>query len=98
MTWVQWHMKIRVFRIPDCDIRIIQNKFEFYKLLSEIPEQNSGFGYFEFGFFRFGFRITGFLPSPTRKHSRLPPAVSVQQLAWNATTLANHTDNSQTWY
>jgi hypothetical protein len=49
-----WHMKvrvIRVFRVPDCDTRITQNKFGFYKLLLEIPEQNSGFGYF--GYFSF---------------------------------------------
>jgi hypothetical protein len=39
-----WHMKvrvIRVFRVPDCDTR---NKFGFCKLLTEILEQNSGFG------------------------------------------------------
>jgi hypothetical protein len=37
-------------------------------LLPEIPEQNSGFGYFGFGFgySGFGFRVTGFLPGPTR--------------------------------
>jgi hypothetical protein len=58
---------IRVFRVPDCDTRITRNKFGFCKLLPEIPEQNSGFGYFGFGFgySGFGFRVTGFLPSPT---------------------------------
>jgi hypothetical protein len=58
---------IRVFRVPDCDTRITQNNFGFCKLLPEIPEQNSGFGYFGFGFgySGFGFRVTGFLPSPT---------------------------------
>jgi hypothetical protein len=40
---------IRVFRVPDCDTRITRNKFGFCKLLPEIPEQNSGFGYFGFG-------------------------------------------------
>jgi hypothetical protein len=59
---------IRVFRVPDCDTRITQNKFGFCKLLPEIPEQNSGFGYFGFGF---GFRVTGFLPSPTTSSSIL---------------------------
>jgi hypothetical protein len=41
-------------------------------LLPEIPEQNSGFGYFGFGFgyFGFGFRVTGFLPSPTRDENQ----------------------------
>jgi hypothetical protein len=53
-------MKVRVIRVPDCDTRITQNKFGFCKLLPEIFEQNSGFGYFGFGF-----RVTGFLPSPT---------------------------------
>jgi hypothetical protein len=42
-------MKVRVFRVPDCDTRIARNKFGFCKLLAEIPEQNSGFGYFRFG-------------------------------------------------
>jgi hypothetical protein len=58
---------IQVFRVPDCDTRITRNKFGFCKLLPEIPEQNSGFGYFGFGFgySGFGFRVTGFLPSPT---------------------------------
>jgi hypothetical protein len=64
-----WHIKvrvIRVFRVPDCDTRITRNNFGFCKLLPEIPEQNSGFGYFGFGFgySGFGFRVTGFLPSP----------------------------------
>jgi hypothetical protein len=56
---------IRVFRVPDCDTRITRNNFGFCKLLPEIPEQNSGFGYFgfEFGYSGFGFRVTGFLPS-----------------------------------
>jgi hypothetical protein len=58
---------IRVFRVPDCDTRITRNNFGFCKLLPEIPEQNSSFGYFGFGFgySGFGFRVTGFLPSPT---------------------------------
>jgi hypothetical protein len=57
---------IRVFRVPDCDTRITRNNFGFCKLLPEIPEQNSGFGYFgfEFGYSGSGFRVTGFLPSP----------------------------------
>jgi hypothetical protein len=59
-------MKVRVFRVPDCDTRITRTKFGFCKLLPEIPKQNSGFGYFGFGFgyFGSGFRVTGFLPSP----------------------------------
>jgi hypothetical protein len=52
---------IRVFRVPDCDNRITRNNFGFCKLLPEIPEQNSGFGYFGFGF---GFRVTGFFAQP----------------------------------
>jgi hypothetical protein len=52
---------IQVFRVLDCDTRITQNNFRFCKLLTEIPEQNLGFGYFRFGF---GFRVTSFLPSP----------------------------------
>jgi hypothetical protein len=56
---------IRVFRVPDCDTRITRNKFGFCKLLPEILEQNSGFGYFGFGYSGFGFRVTGFLPSPS---------------------------------
>jgi hypothetical protein len=43
-------------------------------VLPEIPEQNSGFGYFGFGFgySEFGFRVMGFLPSPScrREHRR----------------------------
>jgi hypothetical protein len=50
---------IRVFWVPDCDTRITRNKFWFCKLLPEIPEQNSGFGYFGFRYSGFGFRITG---------------------------------------
>jgi hypothetical protein len=46
---------IRVFRVPDCDTRITRNNFGFCKLLPEIPEQNSGFGYFRFGYF--GLRV-----------------------------------------
>jgi hypothetical protein len=52
-----WHMKVWVIRVPDCDTRITRNKFGFCKLLHEIPEQNSGFGYFGFGF---GFGYSGF--------------------------------------
>jgi hypothetical protein len=64
---------IRIFRVPDCDTRITRNKFGFFKLLPEIPEQNSGFGYFGFGFgySGFGFRVMGFLPSPTQTVPRL---------------------------
>jgi hypothetical protein len=51
---------IRVFRVPDCDTRITQNKFGFYKLLPEIPEQNSGFGYFGFGVRVFRVRVSGY--------------------------------------
>jgi hypothetical protein len=56
---------IRVFRVPDCGTRITRNNFGFCRLLPEIPEQNSDFGYFGFGYSRFGFRVTGFLPSPS---------------------------------
>jgi hypothetical protein len=52
-------MKIRVFRVPDCDTR---NKFGFCKLLPEILEQNSGFGYFGFGFRYSGFGFRVFCP------------------------------------
>jgi hypothetical protein len=60
-----WHIKvwvIRVFRVLDCDTRITRNNFGFCKLLPEIPEQNSGFGYFGFGFgySGFGLRVTGY--------------------------------------
>jgi hypothetical protein len=51
---------IRLFRVPDCDTRITRTKFGFCKLLPEIPEQNSGFGYSGFEF-----RVTDFLPSPS---------------------------------
>jgi hypothetical protein len=66
---------IRVFRVPDCDTRITRNNFGFCKLLPEIPEQNSGFGYsgFGFGYSGFGFRVTGFLPSPTIYRGGLDP-------------------------
>lgn len=49
-------MKVRVFQVPNCST---QNKFRFYKLPSEIPEQNSGSGYFRFrfGYSEFGFRV-----------------------------------------
>jgi hypothetical protein len=57
---------IRVFQIPDCDTRITRTKFGFCKLLPEIPEQNSGFGYSGFGF-----RVTGFLPSPTSNNQTI---------------------------
>jgi hypothetical protein len=61
-------MKVRLFRVPDCDTRITRIKFGFCKLLPEIPKQNLGFGYFGFGFgyFGFEFRVTGFLPNPNR--------------------------------
>jgi hypothetical protein len=36
---------IQVFRVPDYDTRIIRNKFGFCKLLPEIPERNSDFGF-----------------------------------------------------
>jgi hypothetical protein len=75
---------IRVFRVPDRDTRITRTKFGFCKLLPEIPEQNSGFGYFKFGFgyFGFGFRVTGFLPSPSATgppllHSSYRPVFSL---------------------
>jgi hypothetical protein len=57
-------MKVRVFQVPNCST---QNKFRFYKLPSEILEQNSGSGYFRFrfGYSEFGFRVMVFLPSPT---------------------------------
>jgi hypothetical protein len=32
-------MKVRVFRVPDCDTRITRNKFGFCKLLPEIPNK-----------------------------------------------------------
>jgi hypothetical protein len=67
-------MKVRVFRVPDCDTRITQNKFGFCKLLPEIPEQNSGFGYFGFGYSGFKFRVTGFLPSPTHEPQQAAPS------------------------
>jgi hypothetical protein len=51
---------IQVFRVPDCDTRITQNKFGFCKLLPEIPEQKSGFGYFGFGFGYSGFGLRVF--------------------------------------
>jgi hypothetical protein len=57
-------MKVQVFwvfRVPNCDTRITRNKFGFCKLLPEIPEQNSGFGYFGFGFS--GFRLRVFRPA-----------------------------------
>jgi hypothetical protein len=57
---------IRVFRVPDYDTRITQNKFGFCKLLPEIPKRNLGFGHFGFGYSRFGFWVTGFLPSPNQ--------------------------------
>jgi hypothetical protein len=65
---------IRVFRVPDCDTRIKRTKFGFCKLLPEIPEQNSGFGYFGFGYFGFGFgfRVTGFLPGPSLTEAPAP--------------------------
>jgi hypothetical protein len=75
-------MKVRVFRVPDCDTQIIQNKFGFCKLLPEIPEQNSGFGYFGFEYSRFGFRVTDFLPSPTlrgeMKSSLVPSPIFIR--------------------
>jgi hypothetical protein len=61
----------RVFRVPNFDTRITRNKFGFCKLLPEIPEQNSGFGYFGFGFSGFGFRVTGFSPSPKMDEYKL---------------------------
>jgi hypothetical protein len=58
-------MKVRVIRVLDCDTRIIRTKFGFCKLLPEIPEQNSGFGYFgfRFGYSGFGFRVRVFCPA-----------------------------------
>jgi hypothetical protein len=60
-------MKVRVIRVPDCDTQIIRNKFGFCKLLPEIPEQNSGFGYFGFGFW-----VMIFLPSPIQAKKTVP--------------------------
>jgi hypothetical protein len=56
-------MKVRVFRVPDCDTQITRTKFGFCKLLPEIPEQNSGFGYFRFGFGYSGFGLWFFCPA-----------------------------------
>jgi hypothetical protein len=42
----------------------------FCKLLSEISERNSGFGYFRFGLRYFGFPVTGFLPALVSGASR----------------------------
>jgi hypothetical protein len=54
-------------RVPGYDTRINRNKFRFCKLLPEIIEPNSGFGYFGFGFrySGFGFRVIGFLSTPS---------------------------------
>jgi hypothetical protein len=41
-----WHIKVRMFRVPDYDTWINQDKFKFFKLLLEIAEQNLGFEYF----------------------------------------------------
>jgi hypothetical protein len=57
-------MKVRVFRVPDCDTQITRTKFGFCKLLPKIPEQNLGSGYFRSGF---GFRVMSFLPSPSQE-------------------------------
>jgi hypothetical protein len=80
---------IRVFRVPDCDTRITQNNFGFCKLLPEIPEQNSGFGYFGFGFgySGFGFRVTGFLPSPGINHRWIKK--NEKRMCWIMAGLAN---------
>jgi hypothetical protein len=54
-------MKVWVIRVTDCDTRITRNKFGCCKLLPEIIEQNSGFGYFGFRFdyseFRFRLQV-----------------------------------------
>jgi hypothetical protein len=34
-----WHMKVRVFRVPDCDTRITRNKFRFCMLLPKFPNK-----------------------------------------------------------
>jgi hypothetical protein len=75
-------MKVRVFRVPDYDTRITQNKFGFCKLLPEILKPNSGFGYFGFGYgyFEFGFRVTGFLPTPTWIQQRGKDKIRVVQV------------------
>jgi hypothetical protein len=80
---------IRVFRVPDCDTRITRNNFGFCKLLPEIPEQNSGFGYFGFGFgySGFGFRVTGFLPSP---YGPLPSEFELHVLLLSIIVCINH--------
>jgi hypothetical protein len=54
---------IRVVQVHDYDTRITQNKFGFCKLLPEIPERNSGFGYFGFVFGYFGFGLLVFCPA-----------------------------------
>jgi hypothetical protein len=54
-------MKVRVFRVPDYDTQITRNKFGFYKLLPEIPEQNLDFG---FRYSGFEFRVTVFFAQP----------------------------------
>jgi hypothetical protein len=38
-------MKVRVFRVPDYDTRVTQNKFRFCQLLLEIIKQNLGLGF-----------------------------------------------------
>jgi hypothetical protein len=86
---------IRVFRVPDCDTRITRNKFRFCKLLPEIPDQNSGFGYFRFGYFGFGFRITGFLPSPTRYAAVKSNSGSSSSLHFFHTTAKPKTDAAE---
>jgi hypothetical protein len=75
---------IRVFQVPDCDTRITRNKFGFCKLLPEIPEQKSGFGYFGFGYFGFGFRVTDFLPSPSSIRGRIVGSISQNPRGFSA--------------
>jgi hypothetical protein len=65
---------IRVFRVPDCDTRITQNKFGFCKLLPEIPEQNSGIEYFGYGFRVFS---QPYSHARSRRHSTPPLPIAL---------------------
>jgi hypothetical protein len=81
-------MKVRVFRVPDCNTRNTRNKFWFCKLLSEIPEQNSGFGYFGFRFSYSGFGFRIFCPvliARTSCSPRTHPGLDPLPLGWSGT-------------
>jgi hypothetical protein len=74
-------MKVRVIRVcgvPDCDTRITRNKFGFCKLLPEIPEQNSGFGYFGFGYSGFGLQF--FCPVLVMGPPNAPEAIGLERI------------------